>query len=251
MAALLTGKIALITGAASGIGRASALTFSREGANVIVSDVAVQGGEEVIRAIRNSGGEATFVRADVSKGAEVEALINRAVETHGRIDCAYNNAGIEGVSAPLHEYPEEDWDRVIEINLRGVWLCMKYEIAQMLKQGSGAIVNTSSGGGLLGSPGMSAYGVSKHGVTSLTKTAALEYGPAGIRVNAVCPGLISTPMHHRIAATDPGYEQKAMSTPLGRAGTSEEVAEAAVWLCSDASSYVNGINMVIDGGWRA
>ena len=252
MAGLLEGKVALITGASSGIGRASVLAFSREGARIVASDVATRAGEALVQTIRDSGGEAVFVQADVTKSDEVKALISKAVETYGRVDCAFNNAGIEGAVALTHDYPEEDWDRVIDINLRGVWLCMKHEIPRMLEQGKGAIVNTSSGGGLVGSPRMSAYGVSKHGVTSLTKTAALEYGGAGIRVNAVCPGLINTPMMERIEGENPRTkEQVEGSVPQGRLGTPEEVAEAVVWLSSDAASYINGTNMLIDGGMRA
>ena len=258
MAGRLEGRVALVTGAGSGIGKASALAFAREGAKVVVSDVAAESGEETVRFIQDAGGEAIFVKADVSKAAEVEALVSKAVEAYGRLDCAYNNAGIlESPSVPTHEYPEETWDRTIGINLKGVWLCMKYEVPQMLKQGSGAIVNTSSIWGLVGAGGFSAYVASKHGVAGLTKTAALEYAKAGIRVNAVNPGVIDTPMARgsigAISGGDPQVEARiiAQMEPVGRMGTPDEVAEAVVWLCSDAASFVTGHTMTVDGGYVA
>lgn len=252
MAGTLEGKVALVTGGGSGIGRASAMTFAREGARVVVADVAVEGGEETVRIIQDAGGEGIFVRADVSKAGEVEALINSAVETYSRLDCAHNNAGIEQVAVRTHEYPEEVWDRLISINLKGVWLCMKYEIAQMLKQGGGAIVNTSSVAGLVGFRGISAYVASKHGVVGLTKTASLEYAEAGIRINAVCPGFIRTPLLERFINHNLELEaQLVQLEPVGRIGTPEEVAEAVVWLCSGAASFVTGHAMTVDGGYVA
>ncbi|MFQ5878971.1 MAG: SDR family oxidoreductase [Dehalococcoidia bacterium] len=256
MAGRLEDKVALITGGSSGIGRASSVAFAREGAKVIVADVDAEGGEETVRMIEDTGGEATFVKADVSKAAEVEAMVSKAVETHGRLDCAFNNAGIVGPSfVTATNWTEEDWDRVISINLKGVWLCMKYEIPQMLRQGGGAIVNTSSAAGLVGSPmGMSgaAYVASKHGVIGLTKTAALEFAKQGVRVNAVCPSWIRTPMTESLAGGDPELAaQIAARYPMGRAGTPEEVAEAVVWLCSDAASFVTGHAMTVDGGYVA
>ena len=249
MAGLVDGKIALVTGGGSGIGRATALTFAREGAKVVVADVVVDGGEETVRLIKAAGGEAVFVKADMAKAAEVEALVQKAVATYGRLDCAHNNAGIEGATARTADYREEDWDRVISINLTGVWFCMKYEIAQMLKQGGGAIVNTASDAGLLGVPQMPAYVASKHGVVGLTKTAALEYAKSGIRVNAVCPGVIKTPMVDRITGQRAGRaERMAAAEPVGRMGKPEEIAEAVVWLCSDAASFVTGLPMPVDGG---
>ena len=252
MTDLMKDKVALVTGSGSGIGRASALTFAREGARVVVSDVVVEAGEETVQLIKNAGGEAAFIKADVSQAAQVEALIAKAVEAYGRLDCAHNNAGIEGNSAKVADYDEADWDRVIAINLTGVWLCMKYEIPQMLQQGSGAIVNTSSVAGLLGFRTGSAYVASKHGVLGLTKTAALEYAKSGIRVNAVCPGAIDTPMMGRITDHRPHRAAKmAAGEPVGRMGTPQEIAEAVVWLCSDAASFVTGHPMTVDGGMVA
>lgn len=248
----LDGKVALITGAGSGIGRASALAFAREGAKVAVADIVVEGGEETVRMVKEAGGEAFFIKVDVSNAADVEAMVNAVVDTYGRIDCAYNNAGIEGRLASTDEYPEDVFDKVIDINLTGVWLCMKYELPHMLKQGGGAIVNTASGAGLIGVAGMSAYVASKHGVIGLTKTAALEYAKSGIRVNAVCPGLIQTPMVERITAEQPQLgEALVAAEPVGRTGKPEEIAESVVWLSSDAASFVTGHAMSVDGGFVA
>ncbi len=252
MAGRLESKVALVTGGGSGIGRASALTFAREGAKVVVVDVVVDGGEETIGMIKKAGGEAIFVKADVSKAAEVEAMVNRAVEAYGRLDCTHNNAGIEGVLATTAECREEDWDRVIAINLKGVWLCMKYEIPQILKQGGGSIVNTASGAGLIGFPQLPVYVASKHGVVGLTKTAALEYAKLGIRVNAVCPGVINTPMIERVTSGQSEVtEMMVASEPVGRMGKPEEIAEAVVWLSSEAASFVTGHAMSVDGGYVA
>ena len=252
MAGQLDGKVALITGAGSGIGRASALAFAREGAKVAVADIVVEGGEETVRMVKEAGGEAFFIKVDVSNAAEVEAMVNAVVDTYGRIDCAYNNAGIEGRLASTDEYPEDVFDKVIDINLTGVWLCMKYELPHMLKQGGGAIVNTASGAGLIGVAGMSAYVASKHGVVGLTKTAALEYAKSGIRVNSVCPGLIQTPMVERITADQPQLgEALVAAEPVGRTGKPEEIAESVVWLSSDAASFVTGHAMSVDGGFVA
>ncbi len=248
----LDGKVALITGAGSGIGRASALAFAREGAKVAVADIVVGGGQETVRLVKEAGGEAFFIKVDVANAAEVEAMVHTVVATYGRIDCAYNNAGIEGRLASTDEYPEDVFDNVIDINLTGVWLCMKYELPHMLKQGSGAIVNTASGAGLIGVAGMSAYVASKHGVVGLTKTAALEYAKSGIRVNAVCPGLIQTPMVERITADQPQLgEALVAAEPVGRTGKPEEIAESVVWMCSDAASFVTGHAMSVDGGYVA
>ena len=252
MAGELGGKIALVTGAGSGIGRESALAFAASGAQVMVSDVVVEGGEETVARIKAAGGEATFMRADVSQRAEVEALIRQTVETYGRVDCAHNNAGIEGDMAPTADCTEANWDRTIAINLKGVWLCMKYEIPQMLEQGSGVIVNTSSVAGLVGFVNLPAYTATKHGVAGLTRTAALEYAQQGIRVNAVCPGVIHTPMIDRIVGGDAEAEaQFTALEPVGRMGSPAEVAQAVVWLCSDAASFVTGVAMPVDGGFVA
>jgi len=249
MAGLVTGKVALVTGSSSGIGRASALAFAREGAQVVVSDVSVAGGEETVRLIQQAAGEAVFVKADVSQPAEVEALIAKTVETYGRLDCAHNNAGIAGRTARVADDTEENWDQILAINLKGVWLCMKYEIPAMLQHGGGAIVNTASDAGLIGLRRAGAYVASKHGVVGLTKTAALEYAKAGIRVNAVCPGPIDTPMLQQ--ASGRVIEQMAAAQPNGRLGKPEEIAEAAMWLCSGAASFVTGHPMPVDGGYMA
>jgi NAD(P)-dependent dehydrogenase (short-subunit alcohol dehydrogenase family) len=252
MAGLVVGKVALVTGASSGIGRATALAFAREGAKVVVADVTVEGGEETVAQVKKAGGEAIFVKTDVSKAVEVEALVAKAVATYGRLDCAHNNAGIAGNAKTIVDDTEDNWDRILAINLKGVWLCMKYEIAHMLKQGGGAIVNTASGAGLIGVRRGGAYVASKHGVVGLTKTAALEYAKAGIRVNCVCPGPIDTPMLQGIGGRNQMViERMVAAQPGGRLGKPAEIAEAAVWLCSDAASFITGLPMPVDGGYTA
>jgi NAD(P)-dependent dehydrogenase (short-subunit alcohol dehydrogenase family) len=246
-------KIVLVTGAGSGIGRATSLVLAREGATVAVADINAEGGEETLSAIKDMGGDGIFVHADVSRSADVEAMVGAVVNAYGRLDCAYNNAGIEGsVTGRLHEYPEDTFDRLIDINVKGVWLCLKYEIPQMLKQGGGAIVNTASVAGLVGSVQLSVYSASKHAVVGLTKSAALEYARDGIRVNAVCPGIIDTPMMDRLVM---GREEYAAAIPtrqpIGRKGTPDEIAEAVAWLCSDAASLVTGLAMAVDGALTA
>jgi NAD(P)-dependent dehydrogenase (short-subunit alcohol dehydrogenase family) len=244
-----SGKVALVTGAGSGIGRASALAFARHGAKVVVGDVAAEAGEETAALARAENTDAIFVRADVSRRADVEALVRAAVDQYGRLDCAHNNAGVPGPQALLADYTEEAWDQVIDINLKGIWLCMKYEIQQMLRQGGGVIVNTASVAGLRGSQGVAAYVASKHAVVGLTRAAALEYARDGIRVNSVAPGTISTPMLDRFTAGDElMLEQFARSEPMGRLGTPEEIAQAVLWLCSDGSSFVTGATLAVDGG---
>jgi NAD(P)-dependent dehydrogenase (short-subunit alcohol dehydrogenase family) len=257
MVAQFDGKVALVTGAGSGIGQASALAFAREGARVVVADIDDTGGAETVDQIRQAGGQAHFVRTDVAQQGDVKALIDATVDTYGRLDFAHNNAGIAGMAGrpvPLHEYPEEVWDRVIATNLTGVYLCMKYEIRQMLRAGGGAIVNTASTAGLRGAP-FGAYTAAKHGVVGLTRL-AVEYAPLGIRVNAVCPAFVHTPMVQTAiidAADDPAQAEAllAAAQPIGRMGTPEEVAAAIVWLCSDAASFITGVLLPTDGGMMA
>ena len=252
MAGLLDGKVALITGASTGIGRATAQVFAREGAKVAVADINVEGAEETLRLIKDAGGEAIFIQTDVSKAADTEAMVKQVVETYGRLDCAFNNAGIEGDFVPTPDYPEATWDRVIGINLKGVWLSMKAEIQQMLSQGGGAIVNTASVAGLQGIPAGSAYVAAKHGVVGLTKTAALEYAKAGIRVNAVCPGAVETPMLKRAFEKVPEMAEGINAAePVGRMAQPSEIGEAVAWLCSEAASFVTGHPMAVDGGYVA
>jgi NAD(P)-dependent dehydrogenase (short-subunit alcohol dehydrogenase family) len=248
----LDGKVALVTGAASGIGRESALAFARAGAKVVVSDITVDAGEETVAMIKDMGGDAVFVKADVSKKPDVVALVAKTVEVYGRLDCAHNNAGIEGVPAPCVQCTDENWDKTIAINLSGVFYCCQAEIAQMLKQGGGAIVNTASVAGLVGFAGIPAYTASKHGVNGLTKQIALDYAKEGIRVNSVCPGIIHTPMIDRFSGGDPAaLEGFKASEPVGRLGKPSEVADAVVYLCTDEASFITGINMPVDGGYIA
>ena len=246
------GKVALVTGGSSGIGRATALAFAHYGARVVVADVSVEGGKETVSLIHNTGGEAIFIQTDVAQASQIEHLINKTVETYGQLDCAFNNAGIAGDLSLTADCSEEHWNRVMSINLRGVWLCMKHELSQMLKQGGGAIVNTASVLGLVGIIGQTAYVAAKHGVVGLTKTAALEYAKSGIRVNAVCPGVIQTPMVEGVINTQPELTEGLLALePVGRLGKPEEIAEAVVWLCSDAASFVTGHSMAADGGYTA
>ena len=248
MPGLLQGKVALITGVSSGIGRASALVFAREGAKVVAADAALEDGQETVQMVREAGGSAIFIEADVSNAAEVEALVNRASEAYGRLDCAFNNAGV-GHTGTIADCTEEEWDHVMGINLKGVWLCMKFEILYFAMHGGGAIVNTASTAGIVAHPSRAIYTASKHGVIGLTKAAALQYANAGIRVNAVCPGPIRTGLTEPGWSRDPQAEIRAISqVPMGRIGTPEEVAEASAWLCSDAASYVTGHSLVVDGG---
>jgi NAD(P)-dependent dehydrogenase (short-subunit alcohol dehydrogenase family) len=255
-AGVLDGKITLVTGAGSGIGRATALRMARSGARIVAADVNEEGGRETVDAIEQAGGEAIFVRADVADSADVQALIRAAVDMYGRLDCAFNNAGISGLPpdgqnyAP-HEIPESLWARVISINLTGVFLCLQQEIAQMLTQGGGAIVNTASIYGLVGARG-APYVASKHGVVGITRSFALAYAQQGIRVNAVCPGHTETPMVASVFAARPEEEERLRATyPVGRLGVASEIADAVAWLCSDAASFVTGIALPVDGGWTA
>ena len=249
----LDGRVALVTGGGSGIGRASSLAYARDGAKVVIVDVNVEGGEETVQSIKEAGGEAILVHADVSKAVEVQQIVDRTVEAYGRLDCAFNNAGVSGRSrGTMVDHSEEEWDRVIGINLKGVWLCMKAQIPQMLKQGGGAIVNNASVAGLVGIRRTSAYVAAKHGVVGLTKAAALEYAESGIRVNAVCPGYINTPLVRSVFDQLEGMEEEVIARhPLGRLGEPHEIAEAVVWLSSDAASFVTGHTMTVDGGYVA
>src|SRR5437016_8557013 len=244
------GKVAFVTGAASGIGREAALAFAREGASVVAADVSEHGNQETARLIEEQGGRAVAVRCDVTRAEEVKAAVAKSVEAFGRLDFAFNNAGIEPRKpAPTAEYEEEEWNRIIDINLRGVFLCMKHEIPLILKQGGGAIVNTSSGAGVIGIKGSPAYTAAKHGVTGLTRAAALDYAAQNIRINAVCPGYIDTPMMARFTGGTPeGRARVIAEEPVGRMGRPEEIANAGLWLCSDASGFVIGSAMVVDGG---
>jgi NAD(P)-dependent dehydrogenase (short-subunit alcohol dehydrogenase family) len=243
------GKVAFVTGAGSGIGRATALAFAREGASVVVADASEQGNRETARMIEELGGRALAVACDVTRTEDVKAALNRTVETFGRLDVTFNNAGIEQEEAATGEIAEEVWDRVVDIDLRGVFLCMKHEIPLMLEQGGGAIVNTSSGAGVKGFPRGAAYVAAKHGVIGLTRAAALDYAQANIRVNAVCPGIIDTQMMDRVTGDTPEGRQRVISQePIGRMGRPEEIAAAVLWLCSEAASFVVGHAMVVDGG---
>lgn len=243
-------EVALVTGAGSGIGRASALAFAKGGARTVVSDVNAQHGEETAQIIRDSGGNAVFIQADVAKPEEIRALLEQAAQHYGRLDFAFNNAGIEGAMASTADCTEENWDRIIAVNLKGVWLCMKHELQLMLAQKSGAIVNCSSIAGLVGFQNLPAYVASKHGVVGLTRAAALEYAKQGIRINAVCPGVISTAMVDRILDEHPDLPLVA-GEPMARMGTPEEIAQSVVWLCSRHASFITGQALAVDGGWVA
>ncbi len=252
MSGTFEGKTAIVTGGSAGIGRAAALAFARKGARVVIGDVNASGGTETVEMIEEKGGDAFFIETDVSKAEDVKRMVQQTVDTYGRLDFAFNNAGIEGEEAPTAEASEENWHRVIDINLTGVWLCMREEILHMLEQGGGAIVNTSSVAGLVGYKDLPAYVASKHGVAGLTKGAALEYATQGIRVNAVCPGVIHTEMMDRITGGDEEVlEQYAQSQPVERLGQPEEIADVVVWLCSEEASFVTGHAMAVDGGYVA
>jgi NAD(P)-dependent dehydrogenase (short-subunit alcohol dehydrogenase family) len=249
---LLENKVALVTGGTSGIGRATAIAFGAAGAKVVFSGRREPEGEDTANLIRNSGAECLFVRSDVSSETDVQELIQQTVITYGRLDCAFNNAGIESPAKPLHEHSLEHFDNLMAINMRGLFLCMKYEIHQMLTQGSGAIINNSSISGLFAFVGTSPYVASKHAVMGLTRAAALDYPKQGIRINAVNPGLIATETLDRFTNKDPELEQQLASiVPMGRIGKPEEIAAAVVFLCSDPASYMTGQSLVLDGGYTA
>lgn len=250
---LLADKSAIITGGGSGIGRAAAMIFAREGARLIIADVVEEGGRQVVEMIRDKGGEAQFQKCDVAKAGDVEALIASAVKAYGRLDCAFNNAGIGGKQRKTADYDEEEWDRIMSVNLKGVWLCMRAEIKQFLAQrSSGAIVNTASAAGLIASHSMPAYTAAKHGVVGLTKCAAIEYARTGIRINDVCPGIIDTPLVADMVAQVPKLAGRLDGLePVGRKGRPEEIAEAVAWLCSDRASFVTAASISVDGGITA
>jgi NAD(P)-dependent dehydrogenase (short-subunit alcohol dehydrogenase family) len=246
---LVAGKAALVTGAASGIGRASALALAREGARVLVSDLDAEGAEAVAKEIAAAGGEARSLRADVTREPDVAALVRAALDAFGRLDCAVNNAGITGGGGLVQDIGLASWQQTLLVNLTSVFLCLKHEIPVMKQQGGGAIVNVASGAGVIAVPGLSPYCASKHGVLGLTKTAAVENARTGVRVNAVCPGSTDTPMLRAAMASSPQLEKMILaSTPAGRLGLAGEVAEAVLWLCCDRASFVNGDAVLVDGG---
>ncbi len=249
---LFSGKVALVTGGSFGIGSATAVAFACQGAKVVIVDWIEDTEQATVSKIIALGGECLFIKCDVSNSSDVERMMSKIISKYGRIDFAFNNAGIEGATANTAECAEENWDKTIGINLKGVWLCMKNEIPFMLKQGAGVIINTASVAGLIGLPGLPAYVASKHGLVGLTKAAALEYAKQGIRINAVCPGVIKTPMVDRVTGKDKEVEKQYISMePVGRMGKPEEVAEAVTWLCSDKASFVTGVALPVDGGWIA
>ena len=248
----LDGKIALVTGGGSGIGRETAVLFANHGAKVAVADLNPVGGQETVQMIRYAGGTAVFSQTDVSQAAQVENMVNGVVAEYGRLDIAFNNAGIDGIPVRTADSSEDEYDRIMAVNAKGVWLCLKYEIQQMLLQKSGTIINTASVAGLIGAHSMSAYAASKHAVVGLTKTAAVEYAGKGIRVNAVCPAIIRTAMVERAFAHLPQLEQGAIqNNPSHRIGDPREVADAVLWLASDASSFTTGATLTVDGGLTA
>jgi NAD(P)-dependent dehydrogenase (short-subunit alcohol dehydrogenase family) len=247
--ASFAGKVAFVTGAASGIGRATAVAFASAGATVVVADVSEEGNQETARVIEDQGGRVLAVRCDVTNGQDIKAALDRSLDAFGRLDIAFNNAGVEQPVGPAAEVSEQEWDRIVDINLRGVFLCMKHEIPLLLQQGGGAIVNTSSGAGVTAVKGQAAYTAAKHGVVGLTKAAALDYAQANVRINAVCPGIIDTAMMQRFTGDSAEGRQRVIGQePVGRMGTPEEIAGAVLWLCSDAAAFVVGHALVMDGG---
>src|SRR5467141_4565709 len=244
-------KVALVTGAASGLGLATAKAFAESGASVVLADWNEKAVQSAAKELADKAYKTRAIRCDVSDDAQVEAMVQQTVATFGQLDAAYNNAGIQNVLADTADSPRDDYDRVMAINLRGVWTCMKFELQQMRKQGSGTIVNCSSLGGLIGGARRGTYHAAKHGVIGFTKSAALDYAGRSIRINAVCPGLIWTPMADQMVAAGQGNALKAMekSVPMGRVGRPEEIADAVLWLCSDAASYVTGQSISVDGGF--
>ncbi|WDF77209.1 glucose 1-dehydrogenase [Mucilaginibacter sp. KACC 22773] len=246
----MNGKVALVTGAGSGMGEAAAIMFAQAGASVVVADVNEEAAKAVAQKINAKGQAAIAVRCDVTDAEQVRSMVDKAVEIYGRIDAAFNNAGIQSPATDIADLEEDEYDRIMDINLKGVWLCMKYELQQMKKQGSGAIVNNSSIGGLIGLPGRAAYHAAKHGVLGMTKSAAAEYAAKGILINAVCPGTIETPMVQKmIDSGDLPLDEAIKLMPIGRLGHAEEVAAAVLWLCSPAASFIVGQSIAVDGGF--
>ena len=243
-------KVAIITGGSFGIGRATAIAFSKKGARVVIVDWVED--QETLNQIKSTGAEAIFIKCDVSKAEDVRMMVKKTIDTFGRLDYAFNNAGIEGIRGTTVDCTEENWDKTLAINLKGVWLCMKYQLPELLKQEKGSIVNCASIAGMIGYQDLPAYVASKHGIVGLTKTAALEFAKSGIRINAVCPGVIKTPMIDRLTGNNKEAEdQYASMEPIGRLGKPEEIANAVVWLCSDEASFITGHAMAVDGGWLA
>lgn len=249
--ASLSGKVAIVTGGSSGIGKATAIAFAREGAKVVVASRREKEGQETVKQVQSAGSEGFFIKTDVSKETDVSAMVEKTIATYGHLDYAFNNAGIEQIPTPLVEQTEETFDQVMDINVKGVWLCMKHQIPQMLVSGGGAIVNMSSIAGMIGAPGLPIYVASKHAVLGLTKSVALEYAKEGIRINAVCPGMIETDLLDRAFANQEVKERLIAMHPIGRVGKPEEIAEAVVWLCSDKASFVTGQSLPLDGGYVA
>jgi NAD(P)-dependent dehydrogenase (short-subunit alcohol dehydrogenase family) len=245
------GRVAIVTGAASGIGRASALAFARAGTRVVVADLDEAGGEETVRLVAAAGGEATFVRTDVSRSDSVAALVRAAVDRWGRLDFAHNNAGVNDAPSPLAEIDDARWARMIGVHLNGVFYCLREELHVMAARGSGAIVNTSSGAGVFAAPRIAPYAAAKHGIIGLTRTAALDYADRGIRVNAVCPGLVDTPMHARTLAFNPEWAQRSIEFSRGRINKPEQVADTVLWLCGPEAAGVTGQALLVDGRYGA
>jgi len=252
MVGILQDKVALVTGGGTGIGRATSLILAKEGATVVIADLQDDESRTTVDMIDAEGGRAEYRKVDVSNYAQVDGLINDIVGKHGSLDCAFNNAGVEGTASKVHDCTMENWDRVIAVNLTGVFICMKLEIRQMLEQKAGSIVNTASVGGLVAVVGTNAYGAAKHGVLGLTKTAAVEYGADGIRVNAVCPGFIDTPMLDRISRKKQEFRDMVVErVPVKRVARPSEIGDAVAWLLSEHASYVTGVALPVDGGWVA
>lgn len=252
MKGLLEGKVTLVTGGAQGVGRAASLLFAKEGSKVIIGDVITAGAKQTVKMILEEGGEATFQKTDISREKDVMELINKAVKIYGKLDCAFNCAGVDGIPTPLHQCTNKNWDKVIDINLKGMWLCMKYEITQMLKQKAGSIVNIGSICSIMGLEFWGAYGASRYGNVALTKCAALEYADKGIRINQVGPGSVRTAIFERMTGGNPEVAERIRQLhPMGRIAEPEEVAEAALWLLSDRSSFTTGHMIMVDGGSSA